>query len=78
MLIILVPIWLLSWLILLPINTVGTNTNGKEGVDRLTFGNIDGDHQERLWAHLILAYLFSCKSLRVDFAIAKFINRLFA
>lgn len=63
MLIILVPIWLLSWVILLPINTVGTNTNGKEGVDKLTFGNIDGDHQSRLWAHLVLAYVFSCQSI---------------
>jgi len=78
MLVILVPIWLLSWLILLPINTVGTNTNGKEGVDRLTFGNIDGDHQERLWAHLVLAYLFSCESLRVDLAIPKSVNIFFA
>jgi len=65
MLIILIPIWLISWVILFPLNAVGTRTNEKEGVDRLTFGNVDGTHQSRYWGHLVLAYVFSCESISV-------------
>jgi len=55
-----VPIWLISWLILFPVNSVGLNNN--DGLSRFTFGNIPPSRQSRLWAHLILDYVFVCKS----------------
>lgn len=57
----LIPIWFLSWSILLPINAVNTGVDGKSGLDQLTAGNIDGSDQKRFWAHLILDYIFICK-----------------
>jgi hypothetical protein len=55
-----VPIWLISWLILFPVTSVGINNN-KSGLDRYTYGNIDPTKQSRLWAHLILDYVFVCE-----------------
>ena len=55
-----VPIWFFSWIILFPITTVGTSNN-KEKLDRFTYGNIGPSQQSRLWAHLILDYVFICK-----------------
>ncbi|ORX39718.1 hypothetical protein BD324DRAFT_597224 [Kockovaella imperatae] len=52
-----VPIWLLSWVVLMPIDSVNTGS-GKTGVDRFTFGNISNKDQNRLWAHLILDIVF--------------------
>lgn len=57
----LLPIWFLSWAVLLPLNTVNTGVEGKTGLDMLTAGNIDGSHQKRFWAHLILDYIFICE-----------------
>lgn len=57
----LVPIWLLSWSILLPLNAAGTGVEGKTGLDELTAGNIGGGQQRRFWAHLILDYVFICQ-----------------
>jgi calcium permeable stress-gated cation channel len=37
---ILIPIWIISWLILMPINAVGTSVDGKNGLDRFTFGHV--------------------------------------
>jgi hypothetical protein len=53
-----IPIWLLSWAVLLPVDSVHTGTAGKTGLDRFTFGNIARKDHHRLWAHLILDYLF--------------------
>jgi len=55
-----VPIWLTSWIVLFPINSVGTSNN-KEGLDRYTLGNVSASKQSRLWAHLILDYVFICE-----------------
>jgi hypothetical protein len=60
----LVPIWLLSWAVLLPINAIGQNT-GAGGLDQFTSGNIDEYHTKRYWAHLILDYIFVCESRHV-------------
>jgi len=56
-----VPIWLVSWLVLFPITSVGTSNN-KQQLDRFTYGNVSPSQQSRLWAHLILDYVFICKS----------------
>jgi hypothetical protein len=60
-----VPIWLVSWLVLFPINSVNTSVREKEGLDRFTYGNIAPNKQSRLWAHLILDYVFICESALV-------------
>lgn len=54
-----VPIWLISWIVLLPVNSVGNN--GKQGLDRYTYGSIPPTAQKRLWAHLVLDYIFVCE-----------------
>ncbi|WVQ98507.1 hypothetical protein IAU59_005633 [Kwoniella sp. CBS 9459] len=53
-----IPIWLLSWLILLPVDGAKSTVSNKEGLDRFTFGNVAKDKQSRYWAHLILDYVF--------------------
>lgn len=54
----LVPIWLISWVALLPANSVGNSVN-VDGLDRFTFGNVSKNHQSRYWVHLVLVYLFN-------------------
>ena len=54
----LVPIWLISWIVLLPINAVRSPL-GATGLDRFTFGDVEKDEFPRFSAHLILAYLFT-------------------
>lgn len=50
--------WFFSWVILLPVDAV--NSGGtKDGLERFTFGNVGRSHQDRYWAHLVLAYLFA-------------------
>lgn len=66
MLKILIPIWLLSWIVLLPVDAAGTNYEGKGGLDRLTFGNIAPNATARYAASLIFAYIFTCKHRRSD------------
>ncbi|WRT66942.1 uncharacterized protein IL334_003907 [Kwoniella shivajii] len=53
-----IPIWLLSWLILLPVDSAKSTVGQKDGLDRFTFGNVAKDKQSRYWAHLILDYAF--------------------
>ncbi|KDN34824.1 hypothetical protein RSAG8_12122, partial [Rhizoctonia solani AG-8 WAC10335] len=48
------PIWLVSWAVLLPVDAAGINN--KDGLDQFTFGNIPGNSQLRYVAHLILAW----------------------
>jgi len=54
----LVPIWLISWAVLLPVNAIRSPV-GQTGLNRFTFGNIKPDDFPRFSAHLILAYLFT-------------------
>ena len=53
---VLVPIWLITWLVLLPVTSVGTSVDGHTGLDRFIFGNVSPDSQTRYAAHLILAW----------------------
>ncbi|WWD10359.1 hypothetical protein V865_008494 [Kwoniella europaea PYCC6329] len=53
-----VPIWLVSWLILLPVDSAHSTNGSKDGLDKFTFGNVAKDKQSRYWAHLILDYCF--------------------
>lgn len=51
-----IPIWIISWLVLLPVNGAG-NTRGYGGLDQFTFGNVA--QSTRYSAHLILAWFFT-------------------
>ncbi|TCD65726.1 hypothetical protein EIP91_002255 [Steccherinum ochraceum] len=55
----LLPIWLISWVILLPLTSADTSVANHTGLDRFIFGNVATDRQSRYWAHLILTYLFT-------------------
>lgn len=54
----LVPIWIMSWVVLMPIDTARMQT-GKDGLDQFTFGNIAKNQQSRYWAHLVMVYVFN-------------------
>ncbi|KAI0656899.1 hypothetical protein C8Q70DRAFT_301969 [Cubamyces menziesii] len=56
---ILLPIWLVSWVILLPITAVRSDNTGRTGLDRFTFGNVPANQQPRYAAHLILTWFFT-------------------
>lgn len=64
MLKIIVPIWLVSWIVLLPIDAARIETN-KQGLDRFTFGNISASNQTRYGAHLAMAWIFTCMWLSI-------------
>ena len=66
---ILLPIWILSWIILLPVDAAGTTFDNKSGLDKFTFGNISNGSQQRLAAHLIAAWFATawiCYNLQVE------------
>jgi len=52
------PIWILSWAILMPLTATGT-TNNLTGLDQFTFGNINSVDSPRYAAHIILIWLFT-------------------
>lgn len=56
---VLLPIWLISWIVLLPVTSVNTSVPGRSGLDKLSFGNVSTDKQGRYAAHLILAWGFT-------------------
>ena len=53
---ILLPIWLLTWVVLLPVTSVKTQVGQNNGLNLFIFGNISSDKQPRYAAHLIVAY----------------------
>ena len=55
----LLPIWLLSWVVLLPVTSVNTSVAGHMGLDMFIFGNVAPDKQDRYAAHIILVWLFT-------------------
>jgi len=59
----LIPIWVLSWAILLPITSVNTSVPNMSGLDKFTFGNVETGQKARYTAHIILIYGFTCASL---------------
>ncbi|KAI0739087.1 DUF221-domain-containing protein [Daedaleopsis nitida] len=56
---VLLPIWLVSWAVLLPVTSIGTATANHTGLDLFTFGNVAPDKPGRYAAHLILAWVFT-------------------
>ncbi|EKM59100.1 uncharacterized protein PHACADRAFT_169556 [Phanerochaete carnosa HHB-10118-sp] len=56
---ILLPIWILSWIVLMPVTSVNTGVAGHSGLDIFVFGNISNTDQARYAAHIIMAWLFT-------------------
>lgn len=56
----LIPIWLISWIILLPATSVNSSVDGLNGLDIFTFGNVESSKRIRYVAHLICVYGFTC------------------
>lgn len=56
---VLLPIWIISWAVLLPLTSVNNSISGKTGLDRFTFGNVSPYNQPRYAGHLVCAYLFT-------------------
>ncbi|KAK4056830.1 phosphate metabolism protein 7 [Microbotryomycetes sp. JL221] len=52
------PFWILSWIILLPVNAANSNGNNT-GLEMFTFGNVGETEQPRYAAHLILVWIFT-------------------
>jgi hypothetical protein len=53
------PIWIISWAVLLPVTAVNSTVDGRDGLDKLSFGNISNTKQTRYAAHLILVWFFT-------------------
>ncbi|KAI0676509.1 DUF221-domain-containing protein [Trametes maxima] len=56
---ILLPIWLVSWIVLLPVTAVRPDNAGFTGLNRFTFGNVPSNQQSRYAAHIILVWFFT-------------------
>lgn len=56
---ILLPIWIFSWAILLPVDSVHSRAGNNTGLALLTYGNITNDKTVRYAAHIILVYFFT-------------------
>ena len=48
-------VWIVSWAVLMPVDSVDSGS-GQTGLDMFTFGNIGQQKQERYWAHLACAW----------------------
>lgn len=59
---VLVPIWIISWIVLLPVTSVNNSIPGNTGLSRFTLGNIAPNHKERYAAFIILVWLSTCES----------------
>ena len=65
---ILLPIWIISWAVLLPVTSVGivkgdSDEQPNDTLSRFTFGNIRPDQRVRYWAQLACAWVFVCMSV---------------
>ena len=61
---VMLPIWLVSWAVLLPLTSVNTSVPGHSGLDKFIFGNIASTEQSRYAGHLLLAWIFTSKTPR--------------
>lgn len=54
------PFWIISWIILFPVNAANSG-GGREGIEIFTFGNVglSSTQQKRYAAHIILLYVFT-------------------
>ena len=62
---ILLPIWIISWAVLLPLTSLNMET-GRTGLDKFTIGNVIFNQSNRCVGHIVLAWLFTGASLIQD------------
>ena len=58
---VMLPIWLISWAVLLPLTSVNTGVPGHTGLDKFIFGNIASTQQIRYAGQLLLTWIFTSK-----------------
>ena len=60
---VMLPIWLISWAVLLPLMSIDTNVVGfAKGLFKFTFGNINAtNNRDRYIAVLVLTWIFTSK-----------------
>lgn len=61
------PIWLISWIVLLPLTSVNTSVPGFTGLNKFIYGNVAPDKSARYAGHLILAWLFTCACISFSY-----------
>lgn len=59
MVVILLPIWIISWAVLLPVTSVGTGVAGGTKLNKFIFGNVAPNQSIRYVAHIILVWFFT-------------------
>jgi hypothetical protein len=59
------PIWLISWVILMPITSIRTHVADHSGLDIFVIGNVEKNKTDRYAAHVILVWLFTSEFLIV-------------
>lgn len=55
-----VPMWLVSWAILFPVDSANSG-GGESGLNMFTYGNISTSNHPRYATHLLISWLFTCK-----------------
>jgi hypothetical protein len=59
---VMLPIWLVSWAVLLPLTSIKTGVSGfSSGLFQFTFGNIDPANRDRYAVLLLLTWIFTSK-----------------
>ena len=58
---VMLPIWLISWAVLLPLTSVNTGVPGHSGLDMFIFGNIAPTQQDRYAGQVLLTWIFTSK-----------------
>jgi len=58
---VMLPIWIISWAVLLPLTSVNTGVPGHSGLDMFIFGNIAATQQVRYAGQLLLTWIFTSK-----------------
>lgn len=53
------PIWIVSWAVLLPLNSIKSRVGNNSGLELFTFGNVQPDQRIRYVGHLILVWFFT-------------------
>lgn len=53
------PIWIISWAVLLPLTAVNSRVGNNDGLDKLSFGNVEPSKELRYIGHILCVYLFT-------------------
>jgi len=62
MAIIFLPIWIVTWGVLIPLTSVNSYIPGNSGLDKFAFGNVEPSLKVRYTAHVVVAYAITSAS----------------